>query len=194
MPCWLRRHKKHISANEYTMFKEVAKRFETDHKLDPVEFDTADSSMYSEEYDCFDEYNKEFLEYERRRLAVSVGRPIVLIAFLDKEDKETAGYKLIRSGIISDCLQSENYNVCWYIDPSGDFRCTICDGLLADSYYLYRVVREGVTPDALRAFLSEILDGHIDSERIEEVTERMEPKIKEAYQKTKSVSFIHKGR
>ena len=182
---WLQRYKSLLPEKYYTEIREYIALFVEKHKEDPYEYDTIDSVIPSGVWSETCNYNKRFLDYERQRLAVSAGNTIILIGFLDDKDDKTAGYKLIRSGLISDCLYSENEKVTWYIDPHNDMRCAVKHGLLGSTNYLYRVVRDNVTPEQLKAFLSEILDGHIDREKIEAVTAPLGSKVRNAYKRGK---------
>ena len=191
---WLQRYKSLLPGKYYTEIREYMALFVEKHKEDPYEYDTIDSVIPSGVWSETCNYNKRFLDYERQRLAVSAGNTIILIGFLDDKDDKTAGYKLIRSGLISDCLHSENEKVTWYIDQGNDMRCAVKHGLLGCTNYLYRVVRDNVTPEQLKAFLSEILDGHIDRERIEAVTAPLGSKIRNAYKRGKLPFSLQEGR
>lgn len=191
---WLQRYKSLLPEKYYTAIREYIALFVEKHKEDPYEYDTIDSVIPSGAWSETRNYNKRFLDYERQRLAVSAGNTIILIGFLDDEDDKTAGYKLIRSGLISDCLHSENEKVTWYIDPHNDMRCAVNHGLLGSTNYLYRVVGDDVTPEQLKAFLSEILDGHIDRERIEAVTAPLGSKVRNAYKRGKLPFSLQEGR
>lgn len=191
---WLQRYKSLLPEKYYTEIREYIALFVEKHKEDPYEYDTIDSVIPCGVWSETCNYNKRFLDYERQRLAVSAGNTIILIGFLDDEDDKTAGYKLIRSGLISDCLHSENEKVTWYIDPHNDMRCAVKHGLLGSTNYLYRVVRDDVTPEQLKTFLSEILDGHIDRERIEAVTAPLGSKVRNAYKRGKLPFSLQEGR
>ena len=191
---WLQRYKSLLPEKYYTEIREYMALFVEKHKEDPYEYDTIDSVIPSGVWSETCNYNKRFLDYERQRLPVSAGNTIILIGFLDDKDDKTAGYKLIRSGLISDCLHSENEKVTWYIDQGNDMRCAVKHGLLGCTNYLYRVVRDNVTPEQLKAFLSEILDGHIDRERIEAVTAPLGSKIRNAYKRGKLPFSLQEGR
>ena len=191
---WLQRYKSLLPEKYYTEIREYIALFVEKHKEDPYEYDTIDSVIPCGVWSETCNYNKRFRDYERQRLAVSAGNTIILIGFLDDNDDKTAGYKLIRSGLISDCLHSENEKVTWYIDPHNDMRCAVKHGLLGSTNYLYRVVRDDVTPEQLKAFLSEILDGHIDRERIEAVTAPLGSKVRNAYKRGKLPFSLQEGR
>ena len=50
------------------------------------------------------------------------------------------------------------------------------------------------TPEQLKAFLSEILDGHVDRERIEAVTAPLGSKVRNAYKRGKLPFSLQEGR
>ena len=191
---WLQRYKSLLPEQYYTEIRKCMALFAEKHEEDPYEYDIVERVMSSDVYTETRNYNKQFLDYERQRLAVSAGNTIVLIGFLDDKDDQTAGYKLIRSGLISDCLHSENEKVTWYIDPHNDMRCAVKHGLLGSTNYLYRVVQDDVSPEQLKVFLSEILDGHIARERIEAVTAPLGYKIRNAYKRGKPPFSLREGR
>lgn len=193
-PKWLQRYRSLLPEAFYAEVREHMSTFAEKHKEDPFEYDIIARVIPSEVRGEAEDYNTCFLDYERQRLAVSAGNTIVLIGFLDNEDDTTAGYKLIWSGMISDCLRSENEKVTWYIDPNNDMRCAVKHGLLGCPNYLYRVVRDDVTPEQLQVFLCEIMDGHIERDRIEAVTAPLGPKIRNAYKRGKLPFSLQKGR
>ncbi len=178
---WLQRYKKRISDEDYAVFSAAVDLFLRKNKQDPDTYDDVQSVMSEKEEDLLKKYNDLFLDQERRVLSVGVGSPIILIAFNNSKENATLGYKVIRSGIIADCLKTENTHVDWYIDASGDLRCDILDGILGSVCYLYRAVKDEITEVQLKEFLSEILDGHIPAERITTVTKRLGPMITDAY-------------
>ena len=178
---WLQKYKHLISEEDNAVFANAIELFVKKNKQDPETYYDVRCVMSHEEIKMLDRYNESFLWHEKKKLSVNAGGPIIMIAFSDFNDNTTVGYKVIKSGIIADCLQSQNYDVCWYIDSCGDLRCDIVEGALGCVRYLYRVVQEGITETQLKAFLSEILDGHIPAERITAVTKRLGPMITDAY-------------
>ena len=178
---WFNKYKEFISQEDQEIFENAIALFLRKNKQDPETYFDVQSVMTYEENKLLDRYNESFLWHEKKILSVSAGAPIVMIAFADFDDKTTVGYKVLKSGIVADCLQSQNNNVCWYIDSCGDLRCDILGGALGCVRYLYRVVRDEIHETELKKFLSEILDGHIPTERITAVTKRLGPLITDAY-------------
>lgn len=178
---WLQKYKHLISEEDNAVFANAIELFVKKNKQDPETYYDVRCAMSHEEIKMLDRYNESFLWHEKKKLSVNAGGPIIMIAFSDFNDNTTVGYKVIKSGIIADCLQSQNYDVCWYIDSCGDLRCDIVEGALGCVRYLYRVVQEEITETQLKEFLSEILDGHIPAERITTVTKRLGPMITDAY-------------
>ena len=178
---WLQKYKHLISEEDNAVFANAIELFVNKNKQDPETYYDVRCVMSHEEIKMLDRYNESFLWHEKKKLSVNAGGPIIMIAFSDFNDNTTVGYKVIKSGIIADCLQSQNYDVCWYIDSCGDLRCDIVEGALGCVRYLYRVVQEEIRETQLKEFLSEILDGHIPAERITAVTKRIGPMITDAY-------------
>jgi len=178
---WLQKYKHLISEEDNAVFANAIELFVNKNKQDPETYYDVRCVMSHEEIKMLDRYNESFLWHEKKKLSVNAGGPIIMIAFSDFNDNTTVGYKVIKSGIIADCLQSQNYDVCWYIDSCGDLRCDIVEGALGCVRYLYRVVQEEIRETQLKEFLSEILDGHIPAERITAVTKRLGPMITDAY-------------
>jgi len=178
---WLQKYKHLISEEDNAVFANAIELFVKKNKQDPETYYDVRCVMSHEEIKMLDRYNESFLWHEKKKLSVNAGGPIIMIAFSDFNDNTTVGYKVIKSGIIADCLQSQNYDVCWYIDSCGDLRCDIVEGALGCVRYLYRVVQEEIRETQLKEFLSEILDGHIPAERITAVTKRLGPMITDAY-------------
>ena len=178
---WLQKYKHLISEEDNAVFANAIELFVKKNKQDPETYYDVRCVMSHEEIKMLDRYNESFLWQEKKKLSVNAGGPIIMIAFSDFNDNTTVGYKVIKSGIIADCLQSQNYDVCWYIDSCGDLRCDIVEGALGCVRYLYRVVQEEIRETQLKEFLSEILDGHIPAERITAVTKRLGPMITDAY-------------
>jgi len=178
---WLQKYKHLISEEDNAVFANAIELFVNKNKQDPETYYDVRCVMSHEEIKMLDRYNESFLWQEKKKLSVNAGGPIIMIAFSDFNDNTTVGYKVIKSGIIADCLQSQNYDVCWYIDSCGDLRCDIVEGALGCVRYLYRVVQEEIRETQLKEFLSEILDGHIPAERITAVTKRLGPMITDAY-------------
>ena len=188
LPTWLKRHRSHIAPEHYADFSKAVALYRTECRLYPTEEITVEDVMEYESIELFRDYNAQFLDWERSRLYINMNRPIVLIAFLDEHEQKTAGYKMIRSGVISDCLKSENRDVSWWLDQQDDLRGDVKDGILGDCYYLYRVVKADISPAQLKEFLEEIADGHICRSRIEAITESLGPAVRSGL---KRPYFVH---
>ena len=178
LPAWLKRHRSHIAPEHYADFSKAVALHRTERRLYPNEEISVEDVMEYESIELFRDYNEQFLDWDRRRLYINMNRPIMLIAFLDEHEQKTAGYKMIRSGVISDCLESENRDVSWWLDQQDDLRGDVKDGLLGDCYYLYRVLKEDISPAQLKEFLGEIAAGHICRRKIEAITESLGPAVR----------------
>lgn len=120
------------------------------------------------------------LDAERENLDVTLRDEIVVIAGLGLWNGRHDGYKLIRSGNISDCLYSDcDYNT-WYVDGNGDMRCEAVhhDGR---NHYLYRVWKAGISDQQKENFLAKIYRGAATRQDITRYTERLGDYIGEVY-------------
>ena len=68
--------------------------------------------------------NAENLYDERENLNIQLPREIIVIGDLGLWNGRAHGYKMIESGNIKDCLQSDCDMNEWYVDKFGDLRCT----------------------------------------------------------------------
>ena len=95
LPAWLKRHRSHIAPEHYADFSKAVALHRTERRLYPNEEISFEDVMEYESIELFRDYNEQFLDWDRRRLYINMNRPIVLIAFLDEDEKKTAGYKLL---------------------------------------------------------------------------------------------------
>ena len=95
-------------------------------------------------YDIMVKSNAENLYDERVNLNIQLSQPIIVIGDLGRWNGRVAGYKMIDSGNIKDCLYSDTDYTEWYVDKYGDLRA---DAVRHDgtNHYLYRVFKDGVT-------------------------------------------------
>ena len=141
-----------------------------------------DCEQYSddEKFQLMNNLNNDYLEDDRREMDVCVGSPIIIIADIGKWDGRHAGYRILESVNLRDCLYSELDGVTWYVDGKGDFRM---DGYHHDghNHYLYRKFKEGIGSDVRDEFCEKILDHTLTKEDIEAVTERLGDVLEELY-------------
>ena len=119
-------------------------------------------------YDDFDEddhyytmcdINNMYLDDERANLNKQLNGTIIAIADLGLWNGRRTGYKLIESGIISDCLSDSNCDYCeWYVDEKGELRFTghHHDGT---NHYCYRVLKPTATDNHLTDLITALYNG-----------------------------------
>ena len=73
-------------------------------------------------YDIMVKSNAENLYDERVNLNIQLSQPIIVIGDLGRWNGRVAGYKMIDSGNIKDCLYSDTDYTEWYVDKYGDLR------------------------------------------------------------------------
>ena len=126
------------------------------------------------------ELNDDYLEDERANLNISLGMPIIVIGDLGFWDGRRHGYKVIGTGNISDCLYDDCDYLTWYVDGVGDLNCDAShhDGT---NHYLYRVFRDGTTPEQMSNLEQKICRGTATWKDITRVTTKVGPAIAKVY-------------
>lgn len=126
------------------------------------------------------EINNDYLDDERINLNIQLPQSIIVIGDLGFWNGRANGYKMIESGNIRDCFQSECDMNEWYVDKNGDFRCTAIhhDGR---NYYLYRTFKDGVTESQIERLQEKIYDGTATRRDITRVTRRLGDDIGAVY-------------
>lgn len=121
-------------------------------------------------YDIMVKSNAENLYDERVNLNIQLSQPIIVIGDLGRWNGRVAGYKMIDSGNIKDCLYSDTDYTEWYVDKYGDLRADAVhhDGT---NHYLYRVFKDGVTDMQI-----ENLQDKSTTEKLQEPTSHELPK------------------
>lgn len=146
-------------------------------------------SFLNEEYPDVDEFEKldivyevndEYLEDERVNLSSLVYGEIIVIGMLGLWNGTAHGYKIIKSGKVSDCLYDDCDIVTWYVDRYNNFRC---DGIHHDgtNHYLYRAWRDGISDEQKENFLDKIYSGKATSKDITRYTKSIGVDIKKVY-------------
>lgn len=126
------------------------------------------------------ELNGDYLEDERINLNIQLPGPILVYADLGLWNGRVTGFKMIDSGNLRDCLDSNcDYNE-WFVDRLGDFRCT---GVHHDGQnnYLYRAIKENATESQIRRLQGKIYDGTATRADITRVTRRLGDDIAHVY-------------
>lgn len=135
----------------------------------------------SERIDIMYEENDAALRIARMDLDIKLDMPIICIADLGLWYGRRWGYKTIGTGIISECLYSNNGDFCtWYVDELGDFRCDEVhhDGT---NNILYRVYMDGTTPEQMRNLEQKIYSGTVTWPDIAGITTKIGPHIAKVY-------------
>lgn len=127
--------------------------------------------------------NETHLEDEKINLNIDLGRPILAIASIGRWNGRVAGYKLIESGNIRDCLRSyvngQSYDT-FYVTPDGEFKQDEHhhDGT---NYITYRLPRAGVSEKQLENLLSDICNGKFSWQQVDKITRKIGPDIAKVY-------------
>lgn len=122
------------------------------------------------------ETNNDYLDDERTNLNVQLSQSIIVIADLGLWNGRFAGYKMIESGNIRDCLYSDADMTEWFVDKKGEFRA---DAIHHDgrNYYLYRVFKDGITDEQIENLQEKIYSGTATKADIDRVTRRLGDEI-----------------
>ncbi len=131
-------------------------------------------------YEYMVEANDDYLSDERQNLDIQFSQPIIVIGDLGRWNGRVTGYKMIDSGNIKDCLYADTDYTEWYVDKYGDLRADAVhhDGA---NYYLYRVLKDGVTDTQIENLQDKIYNGKVTRADITRVTKRLGDKITEVY-------------
>jgi len=131
-------------------------------------------------YEYMVEANDDYLSDERQNLDIQFSQPIIVIGDLGRWNGRVTGYKMIDSGNIKDCLYADTDYTEWYVDKYGDLRADAVhhDGA---NYYLYRVLKDGVTDTQIENLQDKIYNGKVTRADITRVTKRLGDKIAEVY-------------
>ena len=134
--------------------------------------DTLISMMY--------EINKDYLDDTRANLNIQLSQSIIIIGDLGLWNGRAHGYKMIESGNIKDCLQSDCDMNEWYVDKLGDLRCTAIhhDGT---NYYLYRTFKDNATDSQIERLQEKLYDGTATRQDITRITRRLGDDIGKVY-------------
>jgi hypothetical protein len=137
---------------------------------------------YTEEQltDIMYDTNNGYLDDERSNLDIQCNSEIVAIADIGRWNGRFAGYGIIKSGNVADCLYSPHDYAQWYVDRDGEFRSTQIhhDG---SNYYYYRSFKDGVEDYERDDLLADIYDGKATQEQIDRLTDKLGPTIGKVY-------------
>lgn len=126
------------------------------------------------------EINADYLDDERMNLNIQLSQPIIVIGDIGRWNGRVMGYKMIDSGNIKDCLYSDTDFTEWYVDKYGDLRADAVhhDGT---NHYLYRVFKNGITPEQAERLQDKIYMGKATRADITRVTRRLGDEIAAVY-------------
>lgn len=157
----------------------VWSNIDTQDLVEYIEKEFPDAGDY-EKYDILNTMLHEEIENERINLNIILDEPILCIADLGLWNGRKLGYKVIQSGNIRDCLCAIGDYTEWYVDNSGNFRCTDIhhDGT---NYYEYRTWKPNVSCERRQNLLRKICNGTATRKDITRVTTGIGRKIAEIY-------------
>ena len=148
---------------------------------DDLEADYPDMDE-DERVDLMYQLNNDQLDDERVNLNILLNRPILVIADLGLWNGRRTGYRVIKSGNISDCLYSgrDDMYVTWYVDELGDLRCEAIhhDGT---NFYTYRVYKDEVTDRQIEFLKDKLYNGTATRKDITRITRRLGDEIASVY-------------
>ena len=154
-----------------------------------IDLDLKDWTELREEYpdyteeqltDIMYDTNNGYLDDERSNLDIQCNSEIIAIADIGRWNGRFAGYGIIKSGNVADCLYSPHDYAQWYVDRDGEFRSTQIhhDG---SNYYYYRSFKDGVEDDERDDLLADIYEGKATQEQIDRLTDKLGPTIGKVY-------------
>ena len=126
------------------------------------------------------EMNSDCLGDERANLNIQCDTEIIVFGNIERWNGRVHGYKIIESGLISDCLYSNCDMVEWYVDREGEFCSTQIhhDGT---NYLYYRKFKDGLTEDDRKDFLDAFYNGKATQEDIDRMTDKLGETIGAVY-------------
>ena len=154
-----------------------------------IDLDLKDWTELREEYpdyteeqltDIMYDTNNGYLDDERSNLDIQCNSEIIAIADIGRWNGRFAGYGIIKSGNVADCLYSPHDYAQWYVDRDGEFRSTQIhhDG---SNYYYYRSFKDGVEDYERDDLLADIYEGKATQEQIDRLTDKLGPTIGKVY-------------
>lgn len=155
-----------------------------DGLLETAEMNEEDPESLTEDelYERMIETNNNYLGDERLNLRdVVLNRPILHFAELGLWNGVHMAVRLIKSGKVSDCLQtSEDGPTTWFVDEHGEFRARIHhhDGT---NLYMYRGIRPGISDTAIESLCEKYASGRNCDLLIKRLTYRLGDLIGDVY-------------
>lgn len=118
-----------------------------------------------------------WLDDERANLNIQLNGPILVLADLGLWNGRRYGYKIIKSGNVSDILYSETDYAKWYFDGHN----VKCEAIHHDgtNYYEYREIRD---IDKIQPLLDDIYEGNkISRQKLNRYTKSIAPVVRKVY-------------
>ena len=137
------------------------------YEINNLSYDDYDENDH---YATMCELSSMYLDDERINLRKQLNGTIIVIADLGLWNGRRVGYRLIESGVISDCLSDGNCDYCeWYVDEKGELRFAghHHDGT---NHYYYRVIQSFATDDHVNDLTNALYYG--DAEKAEKLINR----------------------
>lgn len=124
--------------------------------------------------------NNNMLDDERANLNFNCGSEIIAFADIGRWNGRVSGYKIIESGNVSDCLNTECDLAEWYVDAEGEFRFL---GIHHDgrNYVYYRKLKDGTSEEDRDELLGKVYNRTVTQEDIDKITEKLGPIIGQVY-------------
>lgn len=132
------------------------------------------------QWNIITQMNYEYLEDERDNLNIQLCSDIIVIADLGLWDGKYSGYKIIKSGNIKDCLNSDCDYCTWYVDGWQNLRF---EGYHHDgtNHYLYRQLKEDLSEIQIENFCAKLYAGTATKADISKYTDRIGNHIAAVY-------------
>lgn len=116
---------------------------------------------------------KQFDEMKAKLDKVSIGRPIIVVAsFTDPfdEDNNSTHIKVIDSGVLGECFDSDFDLAEWYIDENGDL-CSYNIDREGYGYYIFFALKEDAPLSLVQRFFKEAETDNCEIDYINEIVD-----------------------
>lgn len=121
------------------------------------------------------------IEDERNKLDIQLSQSILVIGDLAFEGDRHTSSRVIMSGNIKDCLFPHMDINEWYVDMYGDLRAYSIHPIVGTNYYLYRVIKDGISDTQVKNLKDKIYEGKATRADITRITRRLGDEIAAVY-------------